>query len=571
MWEYVGDYVAIALAGVAAVLVLGLIGLLALAPLRVHLSLRPIVFGLSAALMVGIGALSFWSRWALLLYAVALPVIALGLWDIFQKKHAALRNFPVLGHFRYLLEMIRPEIRQYFIESDTEEKPFSREKRSLVYQRAKGDMDTLPFGTKENVYEGGYEWITHSIAAVEPPEEEPRVLVGNDQCSQPYSASLFNISAMSYGSLSKTAVLALSRAAKMGGFFHNTGEGGVSPYHLEGGGDLVWQIGTGYFGCRTPDGRFCPDQFRDQAAHPAVKMIELKLSQGAKPGHGGILPAAKVTKEIAAIRGIPMGQDILSPPAHTAFDTPIGLLEFIDQLRRLSGGKPIGFKLCVGHRSEFLSVVKAMLETEIMPDFIAVDGAEGGTGAAPHEFSSSVGMPLNMGLLLAQNGLTGAGLRGSARLIAAGRVVTGFHIVSKIALGADLCNSARGMMFAIGCIQALKCNTNHCPVGVATQNPGLYKALDPTDKAHRAANYHRATVQSVLGLLGAAGMSSPDEIAPSHICRSVTPSSVKSYAELYDFVEEGSLLEEPYPPSLDEIWRRSSPFQFPFSRSRSAS
>ena len=562
MW----NYAAAAGAAAAALLLIAAVGLLLIAPLRVHLSLRPAVLAAAVAVTVGIAASAFWWRWTLLLYIPALPAAGLALWDIFQKKHAVLRNFPLIGHFRYLLETIRPEIRQYFVESDTEDTPFSREKRSLVYQRAKGDLDTLAFGTKGNVYESGYEWITHSIAAVHPPEEPPRIPIGGERCERPYSASLLNISAMSYGSLSKNAVLALSNAARIGKFYHNTGEGGVSPYHIEGGADLAWQIGTAYFGCRTPDGQFCPDSFRKQARHPAVKLIELKLSQGAKPGHGGILPAAKVTEDIARIRGVPAGKDVLSPPAHSAFSTPIELLQFLDQLRRLSGGKPVGFKLCVGHRSEFLSIVKAMLQTGLLPDFIAVDGAEGGTGAAPHEFSNSVGMPLIQGLLLVHNGLVGANLRDQIRIIAAGRITTGFHVVSKIALGADLCNSARAMMFAVGCIQALKCNTNHCPVGVATQKPSLYKALDVNDKAQRAANYHKATIRSVLELLGAAGMRHPSELTPKHICRSVTRSNVQSYAEIYDFVEPGSLLQEPYPPSLDDIWRRSNAEQFPAGR-----
>lgn len=437
--------------------------------------------------------------WSLL---VIVPVVLRGLADVFQTRQAVRRNFPLIGHGRYLLEQIRPEINQYFVESNSDGRPFSRNDRSVVYQRAKGELDTLPFGTQRDVYAAGYEWINHSLAPVEADHTAARVVVGGSACTQPYSASIFNVSAMSYGSLSRNAVLALNAGAKLGGFAHNTGEGGLSPYHLEPGGDLVWQIGTGYFSCRTPDGRFDLDEFARRAVLPNVRMIEVKLSQGAKPGHGGILPAAKLTPEIVAIRGVVPGQDVVSPPAHTAFSTPIGLLQFLQRLREASGGKPVGFKLCIGKRHEFFGIVKAMLESGIRPDFITIDGGEGGTGAAPLEFSDSVGTPLNDGLSFAHNALVGAGLRDEIRLIASGKVNTGFQIATKIALGADMCNAARAMMFALGCIQALRCNTNQCPTGVATQDPELVHGLHVGDKSQRVFRFHRETVKSFFEVLG---------------------------------------------------------------------
>ncbi|MBT3267406.1 FMN-binding glutamate synthase family protein [Candidatus Poribacteria bacterium] len=536
---------------------------LVFASLRIQHSLRPTFYVVSAGAVLVIGALGYLvHKWCLWGYVVVVPLVALGVADITQKRHTIRRNFPVIGNFRYLLEMVRPEIRQYFIESDSDEAPYSREKRSTVYQRSKDELDTIPFGTKRPVYRVGYEWITHSMAATAAPDETPRVTVGGPDCSQPYSAALLNVSAMSFGALSRNAILALNRGAKLGSFYHNTGEGGVSPHHLEHGGDLVWQVGTGYFGCRTDDGVFCPDRFRDRASTPTVKMIEIKLSQGAKPGHGGILPGAKVTPDIAAIRGVPLGRDVISPPAHTAFSNPVGLMEFVGRLRELSDGKPIGFKLCVGHRRELLSLFKAMLDTGIYPDFVTVDGAEGGTGAAPVEFSNSVGMPMVDGLLLVRNGLVGIGAKDRVRIIAAGRISTGYHIARLLALGADLCNSARAMMFALGCIQALKCNTNHCPVGVATQDASLYRALDPSDKAERVASYQAATIESLMELLGAAGLAYAEQLTPWHIARRVSATDIKTFAELYDLVEPGSLLSEPYPDSLDRHWRRADASSF---------
>jgi glutamate synthase domain-containing protein 2 len=517
--------------------------------------------GSVAVVILTAGVSSVWpiGWWALL---AAVPLIALGAVDLLQTRQAVRRNFPVIGHFRYLLELVRPEINQYFIESNSDGRPFSRNDRSIVYQRAKGQLDTLPFGTQRDVYAAGYEWINHSLAPVEPRSEAARVLVGNEACRHPYSASILNVSAMSYGSLSRNAILALNSGARVGHFAHNTGEGGLSPYHLEPGGDLIWQIGTGYFGCRTGDGRFSPDEFAKRATLPAVKMIEIKLSQGAKPGHGGILPAAKLTPEIADIRGVPLGHDVISPAAHTAFSTPLGLLLFVSQLRNASGGKPVGFKLCVGKRHEFLGIVKAMLESGIVPDFITVDGAEGGTGAAPLEFSDSVGTPLNEGLSFVHNALVGVGLRDRVRLIASGKVNTGFQLATKVALGADMCNAARAMMFALGCIQALRCNSNKCPTGVATQDPALVRGLHVGDKAARVARYHAETVKSFFDVLGAAGFHEPADLKPWFVMRRVTSGEVRSYAEIYPILEPGVLLRGSVTGSLRRAWEAASPRAF---------
>ncbi len=472
------------------------------------------------------------------------PMVATGLYDFFQTKHSIPRNFPLLGRMRYLMEFIRPEIYQYFIESDTEGVPFDRDQRSLVYQRSKKVRDTVPFGTKEDVYETGYQWVNHSMAPKEQHAEDMRVTIGGDDCSQPYSASLLNISAMSYGSLSKNAVLALSAGARAGGFAHNTGEGGISPYHIEGGGDLIWQIGTGYFGCRLDNGRFSPDIFQTNATQSNVKMIELKLSQGAKPGHGGILPAAKVTPEIAAIRHVPIGQDVISPPGHREFSTPVELLEFVAKLRQLSGGKPVGFKLCVGKRREFLAVCKAMVKTGITPDYIAVDGGEGGTGASPLEFSNHIGAPLYEGLIFVHNALVGYSLRSKVKLLASGKVSSGFAMLRLLSLGADACYAARSMMLALGCIQALKCNSNHCPVGVATQDKSLMAGLVPSDKRVRVANFHRETIESFSEMLGAIGLEDAAELRPWHVMHRISPTETRHYGELYDYLDDGALLDE---------------------------
>jgi len=472
------------------------------------------------------------------------PLIVIGYVDIFQKKHSIKRNFPVIGQLRYILEKIRPEIMQYFVETDTEGRPINRLFRNIVYQRAKNANDTAPFGTQMDVYEAGYEWMEHSIYAKPITKEMkiPRVIIGGAQCKQPFSASLFNVSAMSYGALSKNAVLALNNGARMGGFAHNTGEGGVSQYHLENGGDLVWQIGTGYFGCRDDDGNFSTEKFKETAALSSIKMIELKISQGAKPGHGGILPASKNTPEIAVIRGVQPFTDVHSPSGHTAFTDPEELMYFIKILRDASGGKPVGFKLCIGKEHEFADICRAMITTGIKPDFITIDGGEGGTGAAPIEFTNSMGMPLRDGLAFAYDTLVGFDLKKDIKLIAAGKIFTGFHMARVIALGADLCNSARGMMLALGCIQALQCNTNRCPVGVATQDKGLMKGLDPADKAARVYNYHKATVNSFTELMAATGISHPDELKRCHIYRRVAMDQVMTYDKIYPEIKPGALL-----------------------------
>lgn len=496
---------------------------------------------------------------AIWLYVIVVPIILLGIYDIVQRKHTILRLYPVVGHLRYLFESIRPEIQQYFVESDLNGKPINREFRALAYQRAKGQRDTRPFGTQFDVYRNGYEWVNHSISSAQINDHHPRICFGGPDCRKPYEASPFNISAMSYGALSKNAILALNKGASLGGFSHNTGEGGISAYHLEHGGDLVWQIGTGYFGCRNQDGLFDEPLFAEKATLDVVKMIEIKLSQGAKPGHGGILPAAKLTEEIANIRHVPMGLDVISPPSHSAFDSPAGLLEFISRLRELSGGKPIGFKLCIGKKSEFLAVCKAMLETGITPDFITIDGGEGGTGAAPIEFTNSVGMPLRDGLFFVHNALIGSGVRDRIRLIASGKAITAFHMLRLMALGADTINSARAMMFALGCIQSRVCNTDHCPTGVATQNPTRFKALDVTDKGQRVYKYHKAMIESLVELVAAAGLNTLDEVGPRYINQRVSGTIVKHYGELYPFIKSDCLLNEStMPDSWKDDWMQAS-------------
>ncbi len=468
------------------------------------------------ALALCAGIASVFTLWALPVFLALGALAGVGTYDLLQPSHSILRNYPVLGHMRFIFEGIRPEIRQYLIENDKDEEPFSREMRSIAYQRAKDVEDKRPFGTREDVYAGGYGWITHSMRPVHVEDWDFRTTIGGPDCRQPYAASVFNISAMSFGALSSNAILALNKGAKAGGFAHDTGEGGISRYHREGGGDLIYEVGSGYFGCRDAEGRFDPERFAAQAGDPQVKMIEVKLSQGAKPGHGGLLPAAKITPEIAEARGVPMGVDCVSPAAHSAFETPREFARFLGRLRELSGAKPVGFKLCIGHRREFMCLVKAFLETGIVPDFIVVDGKEGGTGAAPLEFANRVGMPLVDGLHFVHNTLRGAGIRDRVKIGAAGKVVTAFHMARAAALGADWCNSARGFMFAIGCIQAQACHTNRCPVGVATQDPVRARAIDVPDKARRVANFHRNTLKALAELVGAAGLRHPRELTPRH-------------------------------------------------------
>lgn len=504
---------------------------------------------ISLLILAAIGAGGYFYHWIWFLGIVAVPLVLLGIADLTQTKHSIKHNFPIVGRMRWWAEWMRPKIYQYFIESDTDGAPYNRLSRNVIYQRAKKVNDTTPFGTQLNVYEVGYEWLNHSIAPIplNKVNHDPRVTVGGPDCKQPYSASIFNVSAMSYGSLSKNAIMALNGGAKLGGFAHNTGEGGLSPYHLQPGGDIFWQIGTGYFSCRNTDGTFNYDAFAERAVLPNVKMIEIKLSQGAKPGHGGILPAAKVTDEIAKIRLVEKGKDVLSPPYHTAFSDPIGLVDFIKKLRDLSGGKPIGFKLCIGQKSQFIAICKAMVKKNIYPDFITVDGGEGGTGAAPLEFTNSVGMPLRDALAFVYDALNGFGIKKHIKIIASGKVHTGFDLVKNISLGADMCNAARAMMLSLGCIQALECNTNTCPTGVATQNPKLYQGLDVNDKKVRVANYHHETVKAAVELMAAAGIDHPDKLHRSHIYRRTSAHQIQTYAEMYPYLLKGSLLEAPFP------------------------
>lgn len=472
-----------------------------------------------------------------------------GLHDVLQTRRSLLRNYPVIGHLRFLLEFIRPEIRQYFLEADNEAAPFSRQQRSLVYQRAKGDPDKRPFGTQLDVGGRGYEWINHSLSPTALAGHDFRVLIGANR-AQPYSASIFNISAMSFGALSTNAILALNAGAKKGGFAHDTGEGSISAHHRVNGGDLIWEIGSGYFGCREPDGSFSPERFAANARDPQVKMIELKLSQGAKPGHGGVLPGPKVTPEIAAARGVAIGEDCISPASHSAFASPIELLSFIEQLRQLSGGKPTGFKLCIGHPWEWFAICKAMLATGLVPDFIVVDGAEGGTGAAPLEFTDHMGAPLQEGLLLVHNTLVGLNLRDQIKIGCAGKVVSAFDIARMMALGADWCNAARGFMFALGCIQAQSCHTGHCPTGVTTQDPRRQRALVVPDKAERVWRFHDNTLKALQELVQAAGLKHPNEICAAHIVHRVSTHEVKLLSNLLPFVKPGALLAGELPGNV---------------------
>jgi glutamate synthase domain-containing protein 2 len=490
----------------------------------------------------------FWMN-ALFAFLLVAPVIYLGVTDIVQKQQSIRRNFPLLGRLRYVFEDFRPKIQQYFVESDTDGSPINRNDRSVIYQRAKKQIDTTPFGTQLNVYAEGYEWMSHSIVPLDfhTIEHHPRVLIGNKDCKQPYKASILNISAMSFGSLSSHAVEALNAGAKIGGFAHNTGEGGLSPYHLRHGGDIIWQIGTGYFGARDEEGRFSSEAFRKNATRPEVKMIELKLSQGAKPGHGGILPAKKNTPEVAAIRLVKPGTTVFSPPFHSAFSTPKEMIAFLRKLRDLSEGKPVGFKLCVGRKSEFISICKAMVEMDTYPDFITVDGGEGGTGAAPPEFSNFVGMPLQDGLAFVDNMLKGFNIRQHIKVDASGKILTGFQILRSIALGADLCNSARAMMMALGCIQALECNKNTCPTGVATQDQSLMKGLVIDDKKVRVANFHKNTVESFVELMAASGIDNPEKLNRHQISRRVFMNEVLTLEEIYPSIPVGSLLSDSIP------------------------
>ena len=531
-------------------------------PLRFLAFFAIVVLWVLSALQLVVGQVSF--LWVLLLSVL----VVVGISDLQQTKHAILRNYPIIGHLRFLLEFIRPELRQYFIEGDSEAVPFSRSQRSLVYARSKGDSDKRPFGTQLDVREVGYEWLTHSISPSVIDSHDFRVSVGGPQCKHPYDISLFNVSAMSFGALSANAIMALNLGAKKGGFAHDTGEGSISRYHREHGGDLIWEIGSGYFGCRNADGTFSAERFVQNALSPQVKMIEIKLSQGAKPGHGGVLPGPKVTPEIAEARGVPVGVDCVSPAAHSSFSNPVELLQFVQKLRERCEGKPVGFKLCIGHPWEWFGIAKAMQTTGIYPDFIVVDGSEGGTGAAPVEFTDHMGMPMLEGLRLVHNTLVGLKLRKQIRLGASGKIISGFDVMRTLALGADWCNSARGFMFALGCIQAQTCHTGNCPTGVTTQDPKRQIALVVPSKADRVKNFHRQTLESVQEMLQATGLSSPAELRLHHIMRRVSEHEVQNLSDLIFSVSGGALLESQALEGLfAKYWHASSPDSFQLSTS----
>jgi glutamate synthase domain-containing protein 2 len=526
-------------------------------PYRLMISPRFIPFGASiVALLASTIALLAGgvSLWPVLGFVVGGALTLLGLHDLTQEKHAVLRNYPIAAHMRFLLESIRPEMRQYFFEDEKHGLPFSRDKRAVVYQRAKLQLDKRPFGTAYDVYADGFEWMNHSLAPAPVASSDFRVRIGGPDCDQPFESSIFNISAMSFGALSPNAIRALNIGARKGGFAHDTGEGGFSPYHREGGGDIIWELGSGYFGARNPDGSFSPEKFAATASDPQIRMIEVKLSQGAKPGHGGVLPAPKVTQEIATIRGVGKGEDCISPARHPAFSTPIEMMKFIAELRRLSGGKPVGFKLCVGHDWEFLAICKAMLATGVYPDFIVVDGKEGGTGAAPLEFLDHIGKPLREGLTFVHNALIGIGARGRIRIGASGKIATAFDVARAMALGADWCNAARGFMFALGCIQSQSCHTDKCPTGVATQDRFRQRALVVPDKAQRVANYHHATLEALAELTAAAGLAHPAGFKSSFISRRISQSEVVTLADLYPELEAGELLRGAAAARIRRAW-----------------
>jgi glutamate synthase domain-containing protein 2 len=518
--------------------------------------------GIAAAICAAAAAAAaVWGGVAWIVIAViAGLVLAVGIHDLLQRRHSILRNYPILGHVRFALESIRPELQQYFIERNYDGRPFDRDTRASIYERAKGTKDEEAYGTERLVMQPGYEWLLHSIHSSDPPKDPPKVRIGGPDCSQPYEISLLNVSAMSFGALSGAALTALNQGAALGGFAHDTGEGGLSKYHLKGG-DIVWEIGTGYFGARTHDGGFDAGLFREKASQEAVKCVSLKLSQGAKPGIGGVLPGPKVTQEIADARSVPKGETCVSPPGHKVFSTPRELIQFIAHMRELAGGKPAGFKLCVGARHELVAICKAMVEEGTAPDFIVVDGSEGGTGAAPGEYADHVGTPLTEGLMMVHNALVGCGLRDKVKLGASGKVATGSDIVKRLAQGADYTNSARAMMMAVGCIQSQRCNTNQCPVGVATQDPKRSRALDIPDKTERVRRYQHAVVAEAQRLIASMGLTSPDQVGPHHLVHRVDEVTSRSYAELYEWLAPGQLLDEP-PESWLVDWQRADPDSF---------
>jgi glutamate synthase domain-containing protein 2 len=512
-----------------------------------------------SALFLALAALD---RWWLLGLAVSLPIVALGIYDVSQRRWTLTRNYPVAARIRWLFYDLRPYLRAYIVEGDLEGAPYSIEARNLVYARARGETDTHPFGTELDVAADEYEWLTHSIAPASSADKDPRVTIGGPQCQRPYSASVFNISAMSFGALSAHAVEALNKAAKLGGFYHDTGEGGISPYHRKHGGDLVWEIGSGYFGCRDRDGRFDEGLFAENARSDAVKMTEIKLSQGAKPGHGGLLPGAKVTAEIAEARKVPEGRDCLSPNGHSAFSTPVEMLQFAARMRELSGGKPVGIKLCVGQVHEVMAIMKAMLKTEILVDFIVVDGAEGGTGAAPLELSNNVGMPLTEGLVVVRNALVGAGLRDRVKLAASGKVYSAAGLARNFAIGADWCNAARAFMFSIGCIQAQRCHLGTCPTGITTQDPGRQRGLVVEEQAVRAARFHTKTLAALAEIVAATGFEHPTDLKPHHLIHRIGSTDSRPINRIYEFLEENALIDAPDDTTYAEWWRAASPDSF---------
>ncbi|MGW0938481.1 FMN-binding glutamate synthase family protein [Streptomyces sp. NPDC002666] len=518
--------------------------------------------GLILLAALGAGAVTVWiSPWWWIVCVLLALLGLLGVWDLVQRRHSVLRNYPVIGHARFLMERLRPELQQYFVERNFDGRPFDRDVRSMVYERAKGTDAEEPFGTERDVYRPGHEFLVPSMAPCAVPETPPRVRTGGPDCARPYDMALLNVSAMSFGSLSANAVLALNGGAASGNFAHDTGEGGISEYHLRPGGDLVWEIGTGYFGCRTEDGAFDAEKFAERAVHDHVKCVSLKLSQGAKPGIGGVLPGAKVNAEIAQVRGVPQGRTVVSPPYHRVFSTPRELVHFVARMRELSGGKPTGFKLCVGSRRQFLAVCKAMVEEGTAPDFIIVDGAEGGTGAAPLEFADHIGMPLTDGLLTVHNALVGAGLRDRIRIGASGKIATGADLVKRLLQGADYANSARAMMFAVGCIQAQRCHTNTCPTGVTTQDPRRARALDVADKSVRVQRFQQATVASALQIMASMGVTDPQHLRPHMLQRRIDPYTLRSFDEMYEWLEPGQLLVAP-PSSWAADWDAADPDHF---------
>jgi glutamate synthase domain-containing protein 2 len=493
-----------------------------------------------------------------LIFALA---VAVGIYDLVQRRHSILRNYPLLGHMRFFLEDIRPEMQQYFIERNYDGRPFDRDTRTAIYETAKGIQEEKAYGTELDVTQVGYEWLLHSAHPAEPPEDQPRVRVGGPDCSKPYDMALLNVSAMSFGALSGNALTALNQGAAAGGFAHDTGEGGLTKYHLDGGGDIIWEIGSGYFGARTKDGGFDEGEFRDKASHERVRCVSLKLSQGAKPGIGGVLPASKVTQEIAEARDVPKGEKCISPPEHKVFSTPRELVRFIAHMRELAGGKPTGFKLCLGQRHQLLAVCKAMVEEQTAPDFIVIDGSEGGTGAAPVEFEDHVGTPLTEGLTTLHNALVGSGLRDHIRIGASGKVATGSHLVKRLAQGADYTNAARAMMMAVGCIQSQRCHTNTCPVGVATQDPKRSRALDVPDKTERVRRYQDGVVREAMQIMGAMGVRDTADVGPHQLMRRTSPTSTQSYAEIYDWLAPGELISEP-PEAWAADWARANADSF---------